>query len=83
MKAPFHPRVKDPAMAFTVNEDPALLDAMYAKFLGMGGENALSDEVKWLAVTHKSFDQGRRGFNDKLAFLGMWILAWPVGGGLE
>lgn len=83
MKAPFHPRVKDPAMAFTVNEDPALLDAMYAKFLGMGGENALSDEVKWLAVTHKSFDQGRRGFNDKLAFLGMWFLAWPGGGGLE
>lgn len=31
----------------------------------------LSDEVKWLAVTHKSFDQGRRGFNDRLAFLGM------------
>ncbi|KFY10712.1 hypothetical protein V492_04885 [Pseudogymnoascus sp. VKM F-4246] len=74
MKAPFHPRVKDPKMAFTVNEDPALLDAMYTKFLGMGGENALTDEVKWLAVTHKSFDQGRRGFNDKLAFLGKRIL---------
>lgn len=60
-------------MAFAVNEDPALLDAMYIKFLGMGGENALTDEVKWLAVTHKSFDQGRRGFNDKLAFLGMCL----------
>lgn len=76
MKAPFHPRVKDPQMAFTVNKDPALLDAMYTKFLGMGGENALTDEVKWLAVTHKSFDQGRRGFNDKLAFLGTCCLAW-------
>lgn len=31
----------------------------------------LTDEVKWLAVTHKSFDHGRRGFNDRLAFLGM------------
>lgn len=32
----------------------------------------LSDEVKWLAVTHKSFDHGRRGFNDRLAYIGMW-----------
>ena len=30
----------------------------------------LSEETKWLAVTHKSFDHGRRGFNDRLAFLG-------------
>ncbi|OBT93048.1 hypothetical protein VE01_09009 [Pseudogymnoascus verrucosus] len=74
MKAPFQPRVKNPQMAFSVNEDPALLDAVYTKFLGVGGENALTDEVKWLAVTHKSFDQGRRGFNDKLAFLGKRIL---------
>ncbi|KAJ8125564.1 hypothetical protein O1611_g8075 [Lasiodiplodia mahajangana] len=33
----------------------------------------LPDELKWLAVTHKSFDQGRRGFNDRLAFLGRQI----------
>jgi large subunit ribosomal protein L15 len=38
--------------------------------LGNGGDQVLSDELKWLAVTHKSFDQGRRGFNDRLAFLG-------------
>jgi large subunit ribosomal protein L15 len=38
--------------------------------LGNGGDKVLSDETKWLAVTHKSFDQGRRGFNDRLAFLG-------------
>jgi len=30
----------------------------------------LTEEVKWLAVTHKSFDQGRRGYNDRLAFFG-------------
>lgn len=30
----------------------------------------LPEELKWLAVTHKSFDQGRRGFNHKLAMLG-------------
>ncbi len=80
MKAPFHPRIKDPTKAYTVNEDPAVLDAMYAGLLGRGGENALSDEVKWLAVTHKSFDQGRRGFNDRLAFLGMFSNPWPKRG---
>jgi hypothetical protein len=83
MKAPFHPRIKDPKMAFTCNEDPNLLDAMYVKLLGRGGENALSDEVKWLAVTHKSFDQGRRGFNDKLAFFGMLSSTIYSGGSLE
>ena len=31
----------------------------------------LTDEVKWLAVTHKSFDHGRRGYNDRLAFFGI------------
>lgn len=30
----------------------------------------LTEEVKWLAVTHKSFDHGKRGYNDRLAFLG-------------
>lgn len=30
----------------------------------------MPEEIKWLAVTHKSFDHARRGFNDKLAFLG-------------
>ncbi|KAI9667119.1 MAG: hypothetical protein M1831_001296 [Alyxoria varia] len=34
----------------------------------------LPEEVKWLAVTHKSFDHGRRGFNDRLGFLGKRIL---------
>lgn len=70
MKAPFQPRVKDPRKAWQVNEDPVKLDEMYIKFLGKGGDKVLTDEIKWLAITHKSFDQGRRGFNDRLAFLG-------------
>jgi large subunit ribosomal protein L15 len=70
MKAPFHPRTKDPRKAWQVNEDPEKLDKMYIKFLGKGGDKVLTEEIKWLAVTHKSFDQGRRGFNDRLAFFG-------------
>jgi len=31
----------------------------------------LSEEVKWLAITHRSFDQGRRGFNDRLTNMGI------------
>ena len=53
-----------------INDDPKKLDAMYIRFLGQGGHQLLSEETKWLAVTHKSFDHGRRGFNDRLAFLG-------------
>lgn len=30
--------------------------------------------AKWLALTHKSFDHGRRGFNDRLAYLGKRIV---------
>lgn len=55
---------------WTVNSDPARLDRMYETLLGKGGSKMLPEELKWLAVTHKSFDQGRRGFNDRLAMLG-------------
>lgn len=55
-----------------------MLDKFYIEFLGPGGDKMLSEEVKWLAVTHKSFDQGRRGFNDRLAFLGKWLPAAQV-----
>jgi dsRNA-specific ribonuclease len=48
---------------------------MYIRMLGQGGDSMLSDEVKWLAVTHKSFDHARRGFNDRLAFLGRRIVS--------
>ena len=53
-----------------VNKDPKRLDNMYVRFLGPDGSKLLSEETRWLAVTHKSFDHGRRGFNDRLAFLG-------------
>jgi large subunit ribosomal protein L15 len=71
MKAPYPARPRDPEMAWECNSDPHLLDRFYTKFLGRGGDGVLSEEIKWLAVTHKSFDQGRRGFNDRLAFFGM------------
>lgn len=72
MKAPFqldHARSAHNKV-WAVNSDPARLDAVYNKVLGPGGRNMLPEELKWLAVTHKSFDQGRRGFNDKLALMG-------------
>ncbi|KAI4862074.1 ribonuclease-III-like-domain-containing protein [Hypoxylon rubiginosum] len=77
MKAPFSPHItKDPSRSkWIVNEDPKKLDDALNRFLGRDGERILPDELKWLAVTHKSFDQGRRGFNDRLAFLGRQICA--------
>lgn len=57
-----------------MNEDPTKLDDALNGLLGKGGERLLPDELKWLAVTHKSFDQGRRGFNDRLAYLGRQII---------
>ena len=73
-KAPV--RSKPPVLDndFVVNEDPARLDRVYVRILGRGGESMLTEEVKWLAVTHKSFDHGKRGYNDRLAFLGMILL---------
>jgi len=70
MIAPIRTRPQPRGNVFKVNEDPRRLDEAYVKMLGNGGEKVLTDEVKWLAITHKSFDHGRRGFNDRLAFLG-------------
>lgn len=70
MTAPYPIQIKDPDKAWECNNDPAKLDRFYVKFLGRGGDSVLTEEGKWLAVTHKSFDQGRRGFNDRLAFFG-------------
>ncbi|KAJ1329783.1 large subunit ribosomal protein L15 [Microdochium nivale] len=80
MKAPFSPHItKDPARSrWKVNEDPKKLDRALFQFLGPEGERLLPDELKWLAVTHKSFDQGRRGFNDRLAFLGRQICTYEA-----
>ena len=71
MVAPLRSRPKPADNEFRVNEDPQRLDQVYKQILGTGGEKMLTEHVKWLAVTHKSYDHGRRGFNDRLAFLGM------------
>lgn len=55
---------------WAVNSSPERLDAMYVRLLGPRGDKVLPEELKWLAVTHKSFDQARRGFNDRLAMMG-------------
>ena len=60
-----------PEHVFEVNEDPEKLDRVLTRVLGKDGDQMLTDEVKWLVVTHKSFDHGRRGFNERLAYLGM------------
>jgi large subunit ribosomal protein L15 len=72
MTAPFRIRPEAQGGVLKVNEDPKRLDEAYIKMLGPGGDKVLGDEVKWLAVTHKSFDHGKRGFNDRLAYLGMF-----------
>lgn len=72
MTAPF--RSKPPLLKpndFDVNVDPKRLDEVFDRVLGKDGHRMLTEEVKWLAVTHKSFDHGRRGYNDRLAYLGM------------
>ena len=68
---PYHPD------EFKINTSSEILDEVYINLLGNGGEEVLTEEVKWLAVTHKSFDHGRRGYNDRLAFLGREVYA-PV-----
>ncbi|KAK0614486.1 ribonuclease-III-like-domain-containing protein [Immersiella caudata] len=77
MKMPFSINVPKKAHRSTwkCNDKPEVLDAMYKRFLGSGGETMLPEEIKWLAITHKSFDQGRRGFNTRLAYFGRQILA--------
>ncbi|CAK7216833.1 hypothetical protein SCUCBS95973_002942 [Sporothrix curviconia] len=77
MKAPFSlQQPKDVRRSlWRVNTSQARLDRVYEKLLGRELTRALPDELKWLAVTHKSFDNGRRGFNTRLAFFGRMILA--------
>jgi large subunit ribosomal protein L15 len=80
MKAPVRVRGPEFDPDTTVNSDPKKLDAFYTRMLGEDGDKMLSEEVKWQAVTHKSFDQGRRGYNERLAYLGMYPIAlvWQV-----
>jgi hypothetical protein len=70
MAAPVRSRLPRREQPWKVNDDPKMLDSFYVRFLGPGGERMLTDETKWLAITHKSFDHGRRGFNDRLSYLG-------------
>ncbi|KAK7516993.1 mitochondrial 54S ribosomal protein mL57 [Phyllosticta citriasiana] len=74
MMAPLRLRPVNPRNVWKVVEDPAALDEVYRRILGPNGHKLLPEEVKWLAVTHKSFDHGRRGHNDRLAFLGRRIV---------
>lgn len=68
--------VKDPRrQIWKVNEDPKKLDMMYDQLLGKELTRILPEELKWLAVTHKSYDYGRRGFNTRLAYFGRQIFA--------
>lgn len=70
MRAPYRVRPKTDNDDFPVNEDPRLLNSAYVKMLGSDGDKMLPEEIKWLAITHKSYDHGRRGFNDRLALFG-------------
>lgn len=70
MTAPFRSKPPVEGNDYAVNEDPRKLNKAYDRLLGKDGHKLLTEEVKWLAVTHKSFDHGRRGYNDRLAFLG-------------
>lgn len=74
MKAPIRSRAKSPnsTKPIPVNDSPQKLDQAYARFFG-SEELSLSEETKWLAMTHKSFDFGRRGYNDRLAFFGQYL----------
>lgn len=67
-------RLENPDKVWECNSDPRKLNKFYVQLLGAGGDKLLTEEVKWLAITHKSFEQGARGFNDRLAFLGRRIL---------
>ncbi|KAK2748989.1 hypothetical protein FQN57_007272 [Myotisia sp. PD_48] len=73
MKAPVRLRGANKPQ-YTYNSDPAMVDKFYVRMLGENGPNLLSEEVKWQVITHKSFDQGRRGFNDRMAFHGKQII---------
>ncbi|KAF2232850.1 hypothetical protein EV356DRAFT_534355 [Viridothelium virens] len=74
MVAPVPTNFKREHMTFKVNESQEKLDEVYVRILGAGGDRLLPEEVKWLAITHKSFDHGRRGFNDRLAYFGKRVV---------
>ena len=79
MTAPFRTKPHVLNNEFHVNSDPEKLDRVLVGILGDGGDKMLTEEVKWLAVTHKSFDHGRRGYNDRLAFYGIEAASHVLG----
>lgn len=75
MTTPIRTKLPRPGVTpLKINTDQRKLDEVYVKLLGRGGDKLLSEETKWLAITSKSFDHGRRGYNDRLAFFG--TLGW-------
>lgn len=62
-------RTRSAVQVFKVNDDEAVLNRMYERLFGPTGMQ-LTSELKWQAITHKSFDHGRQPYNDKLAFMG-------------
>lgn len=72
MKMPFRVRpLPSRQPSYNINSDPHVLHGVYDAILGSkNAYTTLPEELRWLAVTHKSFDHGRRGSNDRLAFLG-------------
>ncbi|OJD19212.1 hypothetical protein AJ78_00825 [Emergomyces pasteurianus Ep9510] len=74
MKAPVRLRGNSDTPEYPVNSDPNILNQFYIRMLGPEGDKMLTEEVKWQTVTHKSFDQGRRGFNERLSYLGKQIV---------
>ncbi|KAF3941127.1 hypothetical protein ABW19_dt0209410 [Dactylella cylindrospora] len=70
---PFVPVATHVRVPFPVNESLEVLDEMYIKLLGEGGDKALTEAVKWQCVTHKSFDHGLQPYNLKLTFFGRRI----------
>ncbi|KAJ6261544.1 hypothetical protein Dda_4214 [Drechslerella dactyloides] len=72
---PFVPVATHMRIPFKVNESAEVLNEMYNKLLGPGGDEVLSEQVKWQCVTHKSFDHGLQPYNSKLIFYGRRV-AW-------
>ncbi|EWC47457.1 hypothetical protein DRE_00425 [Drechslerella stenobrocha 248] len=67
---PFVPVATHMRVPFQVNDSVDVLNEMYIKLLGPGGDGVLTEQVKWQCVTHKSFDHGLQPYNTKLVFYG-------------
>lgn len=74
MTAPFPSKARNRNDDYPCNEDPELLDNVLEAVVGTsvrGTDFFLEEEIKWLAVTHKSYQHGTVGMNDRMALLGM------------